>query len=118
MEICSWEEDDLHRNFRYRSSALFVAAALAAPMAVFAAAKPQNRANQEEHHPNGNDSHKVYDRNHKDYHNWDADEDRSYRQYLGEKHREYRPFSEASQKLQSAYWNWRHGHSDHEQNGS
>jgi hypothetical protein len=41
-------------------------------------------------------------------------EDRSYRHYLGEKHKEYRPFTETKPKEQTAYWNWRHSHPDHD----
>jgi hypothetical protein len=40
---------------------------------------------------------------HKDYHNWDANEDRTYRQYRGDKHKEYRPFTETKPREQSAY---------------
>jgi hypothetical protein len=38
--------------------------------------------------------------------------DRSYWQYLGEKHHDYRGFSKLNQKEQTDYWNWRHGQPD------
>ncbi len=44
-------------------------------------------------------------------------QDRVYRQYLGEKHSEYRPFVEIKVKDQNAYWNWRHTHPDHDHDG-
>ncbi len=53
---------------------------------------------------------RVYDRSHKDYHNWNTDEDRFYRQYLDEHHRKYREFKHMSKKQQLEYWKWRHTH--------
>jgi hypothetical protein len=38
---------------------------------------------------------RVYDRNPKDYHNWDDREDRSYRNYLSEQHKDYREVQQA-----------------------
>ena len=35
----------------------------------------------------------VYDSVHHDYHNWNADEDRRYREFMDEHHRTYREFS-------------------------
>ena len=54
--------------------------------------------------------HRVYDREHKDYHNWTKDEDHMYREYLGEQHRKYRAYSHLSAKQQREYWRWRHDH--------
>lgn len=53
---------------------------------------------------------RIYDRAHRDYHNWSGDEDRLYRQYLDEHHRQYRVYSKMNQKQQRAYWQWRHDH--------
>jgi Ni/Co efflux regulator RcnB len=117
LELLSQEEDDMHRGYRYFFSSLFLTAALAAPSAISAAARPQDNGRQEENHRDDKDKNRVYDRAHKDYHNWDGNEDRSYRQYLGEKHRDYRPFSETKPKEQTAYWNWRHSHPDQDHNG-
>ena len=87
-------------------------AALAAPVVVRAASVP---AGQDEHRDDHDkDNKRVYDRDHKDYHNWDANEDRRYREYLKEKHREYRPFVELKVEEQSEYWNWRHSHPDND----
>jgi hypothetical protein len=55
---------------------------------------------------------KVYDRDHKDYHNWDANEDKAYRGYLVEQHREYVPYAKMKRTDQTGYWNWRHAHPD------
>jgi hypothetical protein len=56
---------------------------------------------------------RVYDSAHRDYHNWNGDEDRRYREYMTEQHRKYRDFSRLSKRQQSEYWNWRHDHDDH-----
>jgi hypothetical protein len=53
---------------------------------------------------------RVYDRDHRDYHNWNRDEDRMYREYLEQRHRKYRAFSRLSAKQQREYWRWRHDH--------
>jgi hypothetical protein len=53
---------------------------------------------------------RFYDRDHRDYHRWDRDEDRRYRAYLAERHRRYLAFQRASRQRQHAYWQWRHEH--------
>lgn len=53
---------------------------------------------------------RFYDKSHKDYHNWNTDEDHYYRQYLNEHHRKYHAFSHMSKKQQREYWSWRHDH--------
>lgn len=55
---------------------------------------------------------RIYDTSHRDYHRWDGREDRAYRVYLTEQHREYREFRTLDQREQDAYWQWRHGHPD------
>jgi hypothetical protein len=101
----------MQRSYQYIFSFFVLSAALAAPSAMNAAGRPQDNGRQEENH------NRVYDRDHKDYHNWDDNEDRSYRVYLGERHREYHPFVELKVKEQRAYWNWRHAHPDHDHDG-
>ncbi len=85
---------------------LLLAAAVVAPALISTEAKAQE----------ANVQVRVYDRNHKDYHNWDDREDRAYRNYLGEQHREYREYNKQSRKDQNNYWNWRHSHPDHNEN--
>jgi hypothetical protein len=77
MEILSEEEDDMHTGYRYLLSSFFLTAALAAPAATCASAKPQDNGRQEETHRDGKDQNRVYDRSYKDYHNWGGNEDRS-----------------------------------------
>ena len=53
---------------------------------------------------------RVYDEPRRDYHRWNANEDRAYRDYLREQRREYRAFGTLERRDQDAYWEWRHNH--------
>ena len=55
---------------------------------------------------------RYYDMEHKDYHQWNRDEDQAYRQYLQENHKPYRDFNRLKRNDQTRYWNWRHDHGD------
>jgi hypothetical protein len=55
---------------------------------------------------------RIYDEPRRDYHRWNAGEDRAYREYLREQRREYRLFTALDRREQEEYWNWRHQHSD------
>ena len=87
-------------------SFLFLGAALMAPVAISTSA-----AMQDDHRDERKQT-RVYDRSHKDYHNWNDNEDRSYRVYLGEQHQDYREYSRLNRGQQNKYWNWRHSHPD------
>ena len=43
---------------------------------------------------------RVYDRDHRDYHNWDDHENGAYRRYLEENHRDYREYNRLSRRDQ------------------
>jgi hypothetical protein len=115
--VLSQEETEMHRKHKYLFGFFVLTAALAAPSVMSAGAKPQDNGRQEEHRRDDNDRNRFYDRQHKDYHNWDSNEDRSFRVYLGERHREYHPFVELKVKEQNSYWKWRHNHPDHDHDG-
>jgi hypothetical protein len=83
-------------------ASLFLTAALAAPVAIMAAPVPQDEKVQV----------RVYDKQHKDYHNWDDNENRAWGTYLSDNHRNSHEFSTANKKEQGQYWNWRHAHPD------
>jgi hypothetical protein len=51
---------------------------------------------------------RFFDRDHRDYHRWDRQEDARYRAYLRERHRRYVAFQRASRQRQIAYWRWHH----------
>lgn len=83
---------------------LILAAAIATPTAITASAKPQEGTVQVS----------VYDRDHRDYHNWDDREDRAYRRYLVVQHRGYRDYHRQHYRVRRHYWNWRHTHPDND----
>src|SRR5258706_11583556 len=55
---------------------------------------------------------RYYDPDEKDYHEWGTSEDRAYRVYLEEKHRDYVEFPKVKEKDRKEYYKWRHGHPD------
>ena len=83
-------------------SVLFLGAALLAPAGMRA---------DDDHH--GKD-HRYYDRDAKDYHEWNEHENRAYRRYLEENHRRYHEWAKAKREEQREYWRWRHNHPDSE----
>ena len=91
----------MNGTHRYIAS-LFLTAALVMPVAMMAAPAPQRASVQL----------RVYDSDHKDYHNWDDNENRAWGQYLAENHRDSHEYQKSNKKEQSQYWNWRHAHPD------
>jgi hypothetical protein len=83
-------------------SSLLLTAAFAAPLAVTVSAAPQRV------------SVRVYDRDHKDYHNWDDREAKSYETFRGEHPKYNVTFGKTRRNEQRTYWNWRHEHPDHD----
>jgi hypothetical protein len=66
-------------------------------------------------HPDGNEGRnhvRYYDRDSRDWHDWDSNEDIAYHRFLAEKRRSYHDFSQADAREQKEYWQWRHGHPD------
>jgi hypothetical protein len=76
-------------------SALFLGAALLAPVFLHA-----------------EEPHRYYDKHHKDWHEWNANEDRAYHRYWEQQHKPYREFIVVKPREQSNYWRWRHAHAD------
>lgn len=60
----------------------------------------------------GGQNKRYYDRDGHDYHVFDDKEDRAYRIYLTENHREYRAFGKMKPVELREYFKWRHQHSD------
>jgi len=58
------------------------------------------------------DAHRYYDADHKDYHEWNGDEDHAWRHWLEEQHRGYHEWTRANRREQREYWKWRHEHMD------
>jgi hypothetical protein len=89
--------EEINNMHRFLVSALLLGAALITPAL---------RAEDNSH------DRRYYDREGKDYHTWNTHEDRAYRVYLGEQHREYREFPRAKVVQQREYFRWRHEHPD------
>jgi hypothetical protein len=73
-----------------------VSAAVLAPVAI-----------ADDHHDK-----RYYDRESHDYHVYNKGEDRAYRAYLGEQHRDFREFNKNNRTQQQEYFRWRHQHPD------
>jgi hypothetical protein len=58
------------------------------------------------------DTHRYYDRDHKEYHRWNDNEQRSYGVFLKENHIQVHVFRKAPPAERQQYWNWRHEHPD------
>lgn len=56
--------------------------------------------------------HRYYDADHRDYHEWNGNEDRAYRRYWEYRHRRYRAWERANERQRREYWRWRHEHPD------
>jgi hypothetical protein len=97
----------------YRNlSFIALTAALLAPGAIATRAVAQDDKRQEDHERHDKKQTRVYDRSHKDYHDWNENEDKSYRQYAGEQHQDFREYQTLNAEQQDQYWNWRHSHPD------
>ena len=102
----------IHKSLRILSSMVLMGA-LALPVAMQA-----QEHDRDDHHDRDDRAKtpRIYDRDHKDYHNWNTEEDRNYRQWytVSHGHKRYREYSRLNHKDQEAYWNWRHQHGDHD----
>jgi len=110
----------------YRTlSSLLLIGALAVPIGVSVTAdaqeqerhdqndnRDQDRDNHHDHDANSDHDKKLYDKEHREYHEWNVGEDTTYRHWLSENHREYKDFNSISAEQQQAYWNWRREHPD------
>jgi hypothetical protein len=114
-DILNLEDYNMHRGYRYLIS-FFLAAALASSLAIAQQddqrREDDQRQQQDHNNRNAENQRRVYDKDHKDYHNWDDNENRAWGQFLTENHKSSHEFSKANKKEQSQFWNWRHAHPD------
>ena len=96
------EDYNIMHSIRGYVASLFLTAALVAPVSIMAVPLPQE----------AQDQNRVYDKDHKDYHNWDDKENKAWGQWQTDNHKKPHEFSKANDKEQSQYWNWRHAHPD------
>jgi hypothetical protein len=83
---------------------IFLGVVLIAPVAL--------RADDEKKTTTTTTTQRYYDSDEKDYHEWTPTEDRAYRVYLTEEHRDYVEFPKTKVTEQKEYFKWRHGHPD------
>jgi len=102
-DIPNLEDYNMHVSLRYLAP-FFLAAALVAPVAIVAVPVPVPQDARVQV--------RVYDKDHKDYHDWNDNENRAWGQYQTENRQKSYEFSRANHKQQSQYWNWRHSHPD------
>ena len=95
------EDNTMHRAHFYIGS-LLLTAALAAPISIMAAPTPG---------PVGVTV-RVYDRHHRDFHEWDDRENHAWGVYLTNHHRRHYEYSRANRRDQDRYWTYRHNHRD------
>lgn len=60
----------------------------------------------------GDHQRRYYDQSHRDYHQWNDDEDRNFNLFLGERHIQVHAWTRAKSREQQEYWKWRHEHPD------
>lgn len=53
---------------------------------------------------------RYYDRDHRDYHEWNERERRAWHRYWAERHRREIEWERANERQRRAYWRWRHEH--------
>ena len=81
--------------------------ALATPvLAPLATAAPMQDRDDRDHH-------RYYDEEHRDYHEWNAAEQRYWREYWANERRPYIDWDRASDAQRRAYWHWRHEREEH-----
>jgi hypothetical protein len=83
------------------AAALLLAVSLTAPLVM-----------ADDHDKQRYDNKRYYDKSHKDYHQWNENENRSYGLYLNEKHMQVHVWKKARPTEQQQYWKWRHEHPD------
>ena len=99
--LSNGEDYNMNRVHRYAAS-LLLAAVVASPLAVMAVPAPEGATVQI----------RVYDRHHRDYHNWDDRENHAWGVYLTNNHRRHYEYRRAHRRDQDRYWEWRHNHRD------
>ena len=84
---------------------LFLGAALAGSVA----------ARADDDHHSANRTQRYYDKDARDYHEWNQNENQVYHQYVTENHKRDREFAKTNRRERQDYFKWRHDHPDHDQ---
>ena len=103
--------------------AILLSASLLVSMSVWAQDRRNGADRQQQHGqsrpgtensrvPQSGDHRAYYDSKRRDWHQWDDQDNQSYRRYEQEHHWDDRDFSSRSEREQQQYWNWQHKHSN------
>ncbi len=101
----------MHYRYKYLRS-LLLGVALIVPVGLQAAYKFQDDSRQDARERKERNERRYYDRDYRDYHQWDNREDGRYRSWGTERHEAYRPFYKLHRAQQREYWKFRHEHPD------
>jgi hypothetical protein len=80
---------------------LFVSAALAGSVSVRADERQSDHQTK-----------RYYDKDARDYHEWNQHEDQTYHQYVTDNHKRDRDFAKTTRGEKKDYFKWRHDHPD------
>lgn len=95
-------------------SGIVLSAALVSPSLLAAHARQDrddHQRSEQRHDDRDHDRQPYYDSGHRDWHQWNSDEERSYHQYAEHRHWD-QDFWKLNEKQQDEYWKWRHKHPD------
>ena len=68
-------------------------------------------ARDDDHHSD-NRTKRYYDKDARDYHEWNQNENQVYHQYVTENHKRDREFAKTTHQERKDYFQWRHSHPD------
>jgi hypothetical protein len=85
---------------------------LALPLGVALLAPAYSFAQDHDRDDHHDRDHRYYDAEHRDYHEWNANEDRAYHRYWEDRRHRYIDWERANAAQRRAYWHWRHEHPD------
>jgi Ni/Co efflux regulator RcnB len=86
---------------------------LGAAMIGSAALSAQDKDRDRDQHNNGlHKGQRYYDKNGKDWHDWNDNETRAYQKYLQEHRKKEHDFAKAKSRERDDYYKWRHDHPD------
>jgi hypothetical protein len=99
---------ELHESFQKETKpmhryliAFLLGAALIGPVGVRAGDNRERDEHREK---------RYYDRERKDWHEWNEKEQRAYRHWLEERREDQHDWARAKRREQQEYWKWRHEH--------
>jgi hypothetical protein len=95
----------------YRYLNVFIlSAALMGPATLIAQDRDRQDRERQGQQDTNQQAKRYYDKNGKDWHDWNDNENNAYRRYQQDHHKAGNDFAKASSREQAAYFKWRHAH--------